>query len=100
LSLRAREEYAQQAANYQHWLDGVQDKNPVVIAMGVGFNTPGVIRWPFERLVKIHEDVSFFRINRNYRCLCELFLTPCLPQEVFGREDRGFFITLVQKDCV
>ena len=35
--------------------------------IGVGFNTPGVIRWPFERLVDSHNDVSFFRINGDYR---------------------------------
>ena len=39
----------------------------MVIEIGVGFNTPGVIRWPFERLVTIHKNVSFFRINSDYR---------------------------------
>ena len=67
VAFREREEYAQQAANYEHWLDGVRDKNLVVMEIGVGFNTPGVIRWPFERLVDIHEDVSFIRINSDYR---------------------------------
>ena len=67
VAFRAREEYAQQAANYQRWLDGVLDKNLVVMEIGVGFNTPGVIRWPFERLVNIHKDVSFIRINGDYR---------------------------------
>jgi NAD-dependent SIR2 family protein deacetylase len=69
VAFRAREEYAHQAATYQRWLDGVQDKTLVVIEIGVGFNTPGVIRWPFERLVTIHKDVSFFRINSDYRNL-------------------------------
>jgi len=32
-----------------------------------GFNTPGVIRWPFERLVNIHKNVTFIRINSDYR---------------------------------
>ena len=67
VAFRAREEYAQQAAKYQRWLDGVMDKYLVVMEIGVGFNTPGVIRWPFERLVSIHRNVSFFRINSNYR---------------------------------
>ena len=67
VAFRAREEYAQQAANYQRWLDGVLDKNLVVIEIGVGFNTPGVIRWPFERLVGNHQNVSFYRINSDYR---------------------------------
>lgn len=67
VAFRAREEYAQQAADYQRWLDGVWDKKLVVMEIGVGLNTPGVIRWPFERLVALHNDVSFFRINIDYR---------------------------------
>lgn len=67
VAFRDREEYAQQAANYQRWLDGLRDKKLVVIEIGVGFNTPGVIRWPFERLVDIREDASFIRINSDYR---------------------------------
>jgi len=39
----------------------------VVMEIGVGFNTPGVIRLPFERLVNIHKNVSFVRINCDYR---------------------------------
>ncbi len=67
VAFRAREEYPRQAANYQRWLENALDKKLVVIEIGVGFNTPGVIRWPFERLVAIHQDVSFFRINNDYR---------------------------------
>jgi NAD-dependent SIR2 family protein deacetylase len=67
VAFRAREEYRQQAANYQRWLEGTLDKKLVVMEIGVGFNTPGVIRWPFERLVYSHRDVSFFRINTDYR---------------------------------
>jgi NAD-dependent SIR2 family protein deacetylase len=67
VAFRDREEYAQQAAAYQHWLDGILDKKLVIMEIGVGFNTPGVIRWPFERLVDHHNDVSFFRINSDYR---------------------------------
>jgi len=69
VAFRAREEYPQQAANYHRWLEGVLDKNLVVMEIGVGFNTPGVIRWPFERLVNVHKDATFIRINGDYRDL-------------------------------
>jgi NAD-dependent SIR2 family protein deacetylase len=67
VAFRAREEYAQQAENYHHWLENTLGKKLIVMEIGVGFNTPGVIRWPFERLVNAHNDVSFFRINGDYR---------------------------------
>lgn len=67
VAFRAREDYAQQAAEYQRWLEGTLDRKLVVMEIGVGFNTPGVIRWPFERLVNIHRDVFFIRINSDYR---------------------------------
>ena len=67
VAFRAREEYKRQASDYQRWLEGVLDRKLAVVEIGVGFNTPGVIRWPFERLVEIHGDVSFFRINGDYK---------------------------------
>lgn len=35
----------------------------VLLELGVGFNTPGIIRWPFERLVSHHPDASLLRVN-------------------------------------
>ncbi len=67
VAFRAREDYAQQSANYRRWLDGVINKKLLVMEIGVGFNTPAVIRWPFERLVNAHQDVVFVRINSDYR---------------------------------
>jgi NAD-dependent SIR2 family protein deacetylase len=81
VAFRAREEYAQQAANYQRWLDGVLDKKLVVIEIGVGFNTPGVIRFPFEHLVNRHNDVLFVRINGNYRSFANT-ARPEIPHEI------------------
>ena len=35
----------------------------VLLELGVGFNTPGIIRWPFERLVSHHPHASLLRVN-------------------------------------
>ncbi len=35
--------------------------------IGVGFNTPGVIRWPFERITRAFPDAYLVRINAGYR---------------------------------
>lgn len=35
----------------------------VLLELGVGFNTPGIIRWPFERIAEEHPNASLVRIN-------------------------------------
>ena len=37
-----------------------------IIEIGVGFNSPGVIRVPFERITGEREQVQFFRITADY----------------------------------
>lgn len=45
--------------------NAVKDKT-VLIEPGVGYNTPAIIRFPFERLTYNFEGVSLIRINRDY----------------------------------
>lgn len=35
----------------------------VLLELGVGFNTPTIIRFPFERLVREHENIQLIRLN-------------------------------------
>lgn len=35
---------------YENFINSNIDKKLVLIELGVGFNTPGIIRFPFERL--------------------------------------------------
>jgi hypothetical protein len=37
-----------------------------VLEIGAGMNTPGVVRWPLERLAADHPDATFIRINPEY----------------------------------
>ena len=48
---------------YQEFLDKSEDKNPVLLELGVGFNTPGIIRMPFERITAEFADAKLIRIN-------------------------------------
>ena len=34
---------------------------------GVGYNTPTIIRFPFERMAASYPDVTLIRINKDYR---------------------------------
>lgn len=38
----------------------------VLLEIGVGFNTPGIIRFPFERMTEENEDTYLVRINKEY----------------------------------
>jgi NAD-dependent SIR2 family protein deacetylase len=35
----------------------------VLLELGVGFNTPGIIRWPFERIALQHPCATLVRVN-------------------------------------
>ena len=37
------------------------------IEYGVGFNTPTIIRYPFERMAASYPDVTLIRINKDHR---------------------------------
>ena len=66
VAFRMREDYKEWAERYQNWISGIMDKKLTVMEFGVGFNTPGVIRRPFEYLVYSHDNVLFVRVNRSY----------------------------------
>ena len=37
--------------------------NLVLLELGVGFNTPSFIRWPFERITARHQSAALVRVN-------------------------------------
>jgi len=55
--------------NQKEYIDFINNStkgNLVLLELGVGFNTPSIIRWPFERIVKEHPNANLIRINRGY----------------------------------
>ena len=56
--------------NYYDWLEtnigSLSTSNVVLFELGVGFNTPTIIRFPFERLANKYRNVSLIRFNRDY----------------------------------
>jgi NAD-dependent SIR2 family protein deacetylase len=51
---------------YLEFLRACDRKRVVFLELGVGFNTPGIIRFPFERLVHANPNAVLIRINRNH----------------------------------
>ena len=51
---------------YEDFLDKIKNKNVVLLEIGVGFNTPGIIRFPFEQITANNEKTTLIRINKDY----------------------------------
>ena len=51
---------------YEEFLDKTKNKNVVLLEIGVGFNTPGIIRFPFEQMTANNKKTMLIRINKDY----------------------------------
>ena len=51
---------------YRDFIMSNMDKNIVFIELGVGFNTPGIIRLPFEQLTDDSPNGTLIRINKGW----------------------------------
>jgi NAD-dependent SIR2 family protein deacetylase len=60
------EGWYQHAEFYQEFLEKTKGKKLVLIEIGVGYNTPGIIKYPFERMVLQNENANLVRINKDY----------------------------------
>lgn len=57
------EEWHEAADRYAEFLEQNKDKTVVLLELGVGFNTPVIIRFPFEKMVRKHKSYSLIRLN-------------------------------------
>jgi NAD-dependent SIR2 family protein deacetylase len=51
---------------YMNFLRACEGKRLVLLELGVGFNTPGIIRFPFETLVHTNPKAVLIRANRDH----------------------------------
>lgn len=55
--------YVQQREHLERWLNERRGSNLLVLEIGAGFNTPGVIRWPCEQIVAGWPNAHMVRVN-------------------------------------
>ncbi|MBR1542519.1 MAG: Sir2 silent information regulator family NAD-dependent deacetylase [Bacteroidaceae bacterium] len=55
----------QQAKRYRQFIKEAKDKRLVLLEFGVGYNTPGIIRFPFEAMAAGFPQTSLIRFNAN-----------------------------------
>ena len=72
MNLRSDDKFVQDqgwydhAEMYQEFLDKAENKKLVLIEIGVGYNTPIIIKYPFERMVYQNKKTHMIRINKDY----------------------------------
>ncbi|ANY69384.1 Sir2 silent information regulator family NAD-dependent deacetylase [Paenibacillus sp. BIHB 4019] len=52
--------------SYKNFLLNAEEKKIVFLELGVGFNTPGIIRYPFETMTYHNERAILIRLNKDH----------------------------------
>lgn len=71
MNLRSDEYFVQDEAweraesRFGEFLDRCLEGKTALLELGVGFNTPSIIRFPFEKLVRERENLSLIRLSRT-----------------------------------
>ena len=56
---------------YREWLQRTLNKKILLLELGVSFDAPTVIRWPFEKIAYINKKAYLVRVNDTYYQLTE-----------------------------
>lgn len=77
---------------YLRWLSFTLNQKLCILELGVGFDHPKIIRFPFEKTCYFNQKSRYIRIHRNF---------PQLSAEIAGRgvsiqEDPTVFLTVKQ----
>lgn len=71
------EQWSKAAERYEKFMSEYADKGKVVLLeLGIGFNTPAIIRYPFEQVTYRNPEATLIRLNAEY---------PAGPQETASR---------------
>ena len=60
------EDVSDRRSAYISWLRQTVGKKLVILEVGVGFNTPSVLRWPMESIVEHNAEAGLIRVNREH----------------------------------
>ena len=71
MNLRADDAFVEDAdwhraeERFSRFLSACTEGRTVLLELGVGFNTPTIIRFPFEKLARQHENLALIRLSRS-----------------------------------
>ena len=59
------ENWYKQSKAYEYFVNNAKDKKVILLELGVGFNTPIIIRFPFEQMTMQNKNWNLVRINKD-----------------------------------
>lgn len=59
------ENWYKQSKAYEDFVNNAKDKKVILLELGVGFNTPIIIRFPFEQMTMQNKNWNLIRINKD-----------------------------------
>ena len=59
------EGYLPRWAAYKTWQAGTLNRSLLMLELGVGFDNPTVIRWPFEKIVYVNQKSYLLRVHKT-----------------------------------
>ena len=77
MNLRKDDYFVQDSAWYEaerrfgEFVTRSLDRKLVLFELGVGFNTPTIIRFPFEKLTREHDNITLIRLNLDQAVIPE-----------------------------
>lgn len=72
------EGYLPQWSRYTGWLTGTLNRELLILELGVGFEKPGIIRFPFEKTAFFNRKSFLYRVNEKF---------PQVTEELKGRAE-------------
>ncbi len=72
MNLRADDRFVQDEGWFEHarlykeFIEKAENKKLLLLEIGVGFNTPSIIRFPFENMTLLNKNTNLIRINKDY----------------------------------
>lgn len=67
------ENWHEAAGRYRDFLKKMERKKGVLLELGVGFNTPTIIRFPFEKMARENKNLALIRLNMSKAVVPESF---------------------------
>lgn len=80
----SEEGYREQWDSYMSWLQKTLNRKLVMLELGEGFDTPTVIRWPFEKVAAVNNKATLIRVNEKVWQISEDIEAKALPLNMSG----------------
>lgn len=72
--------------SYTAWLQRTLNRKLVMIELGEGFDTPTVIRWPFEKVAAINNKATLIRVNKSFWQISEDIVAKAISVKMSGTD--------------